>query len=148
MESLGLLPIIQAVTSSGYQLAQVKGIIGSFANGGNSTQDIAITTFNSSPDLCLIRVIRTKTHPDGASGNSDYTYSVNGWMALLNDSSKTTFCDTGFGAKGTDSPAAEALDYTIINMPLRLTGTTLYACDIGNGDARSLSMMVYAFKKT
>lgn len=147
MESLGLLPIIQAVTNSGYQLTQVKGINGAFANGGNSTQDIAITTFNSSPDLCLIRIIRTKTHPNGAPGNTNYTYSVHGWMVLLNDSSNTLCCDTGFAGDNTDTPGGNSLVYTIINTSLRLTGTTLYACEIGNGDARNLTMMVYAFKK-
>lgn len=147
MESLGLLPIVQAMGSSGYQLTQVKGINGAFANTGNSTQDIALTTFNSSPDLCLIHIIRTKSYPNGAPANSKYTYSVHGWVALLNDPSKIIYCDTGFAKDGTDTPGADSLSYTIINTGLRLTGTVLYACDIGNGDTRDLSMMVYAFKK-
>lgn len=147
MESLGILPIIQAMDSSGYQLTQVKGINGAFVNAGNSTQDIALTTFNSSPDLCLIHIIRTKSYPNGAPANSKYTYSVHGWVALLNDPSKIICCDTGFAKDGTDTPGADSLSYTIINTVLRLTGTVLYACEIGNGDTRDLSMMVYAFKK-
>lgn len=149
MESLGLLPIIHMMGSSGYQLAQVKGVNGAFPNNSDAQLDLLVTTFSSAPDLCLIHMLRTKTYPIGSPSNDFYKYFAHGWVAILNDSSDTLCCDISFMSSNNNvnEPMPDGIKYTVKDTWLRLEGTALYTCRVYAKYTRDLSMMVYAFKK-
>ena len=147
MESLGLVPIFQAMYTAGYTLICSIGVSEEFHNSSESLTDMQVATFTDIPELCIIQLIQYRSYSDSASGKSRQSYPISGSVVLVNDSSKTRCIRMTCRGQDTDNPVMNTAELDTATLRFRLAGNMLQLCDIPIKFIIDLMLMVYAFKK-